>query len=143
MKYCYGCGIEYKGNRCPKCKDTIYTEKPNSQTKIKHLISIKNCLGYLINDLTREMDSYLKYQSNDDVTKNYIYDKYKDAWAVRCTGATRGHIKVDENDIIQGIELYKDSDEIYKPGIRECFDKYIGMKIVLEECSNGMQTCKR
>lgn len=31
-KYCYGCGKEYKGNQCPSCFNTNYTEKPNSQT---------------------------------------------------------------------------------------------------------------
>lgn len=33
IKYCYGCGTEYTGFVCPNCKDTVYTNQPNSQTK--------------------------------------------------------------------------------------------------------------
>lgn len=41
MKWCYGCGIKYEGDQCPECKNSIYTEKPNSQTDTKSLITKK------------------------------------------------------------------------------------------------------
>lgn len=131
-KYCYGCGINYEGDKCPECADTIYTEKPNSQTMIKELLTKREGrLGYLINDLTKEIDNYLKYKDEKYPSETYIHDKYKDMWPIRYPGATRGHIKVSENDIILEIKLYEDSDGIYKHEVRECFDKYIGMKFVL------------
>jgi|GEM_PF-6003548 len=133
MKYCYQCGAKYEGNQCPNCSSTIYTEKPNTQTSIKYLITdVTGSLGFLVNDLTREMDTYLTYESEGYLTNNYIYDKYKNKWSIRCIGATRGHIQVNENNIIQEIELYRDSDSIYKSEIRECFEKYIGMQIEIK-----------
>lgn len=130
MKYCYQCGTKYEGDQCPNCASTIYTEKPNIQTDIRYLVTdVTGSLGFLVNDLTREMDTYLKYESEGYLTNNYIYDRYKDKWSIRCIGATRGYIQVDENNIIQKIELYKDSDLIYNFGIRECFKKYMGMQI--------------
>lgn len=134
MKYCYQCGAKYEVEQCPNCGSTIYTEKPNTQTDIKYLVTdVTGSLGFLVNDLTKEMDTYLTYESEEYLTNNYIYDKYKDKWSIRCIGATRGHIQVDENNIIQKIELYKDSDSIYNLGIRECFEKYIGMQVEIKK----------
>jgi hypothetical protein len=87
------------------------------------------------NDLTREMDSYLKHENK--YMQTYIYDHSLTGktWAIRYPGATRGHIEVDENNIIKDIVLYKDSyntDKIYKDDVRSCFEKYIGFKLVME-----------
>lgn len=88
--------------------------------------------SYLSNDLTKEMDKYLVYQNSKHPMNTYIYDKFKDKWTLRFPGATRGYIKVDENEVITEIVLYDDTVGIYKPEVRECFNKYIGIKIVVE-----------
>lgn len=99
------------------------------------LITIKKRKDYT-NDLTREMDTYLKIKSAYSFN-TYICSKYKDMYPIRYPGATRGHIRVDENEIITEIVLYKNEDydtsEIYESDIEECFKKYIGMRIVIDE----------
>lgn len=58
-------------------------------------------------------------------------------WSIRYPGATRGHIEVDVNDVITDIVLYKgenyDTSEIYESNVEECFVKYIGMRLVVNE----------
>lgn len=103
----------------------------------KLITKIEDRLSYLSNDLTKEMDTYLVYQNSEHPMKTYIYDKFKDKWTLRFPGATRGYIKVDENEIITEIVLYDDTVGIYKPEVRECFDKYIGMQI---EIKNNLPT---
>jgi hypothetical protein len=99
---------------------------------MKELITKKDEYIELTNDLTREMDINLK--KPNQYMQTYVYeDRYQNKYAIRYPGATRGHIKVDENDIILEIKLYKDSmntHKIYKPEVEECFEKYIGMKLV-------------
>lgn len=116
-----------------KDKTLVYTMPQECET-VKELITKKESkLKDYTNDLTREMDSFLK--SNNKHFENYIYDKFQNKWIIRYPGATRGYIEVDENDIIVDIVLYHDSmetDKIYLPEIRECFSKYIGMKLVIE-----------
>lgn len=95
----------------------------------------KSSLGY-VNDLTKEMDSYLKYKDNILCTYLYDADKPTDKGyiAIRFPGATRGHIKVNKDNIIEEIKLYDDKynlDKIYEFNVRDCFEKYIGMKLVL------------
>lgn len=101
---------------------------------MKELITKKE-KGYsnLVNDLTKELDDYLdfnlKYKLN-----NYIYDHpFDNSWPIRYPGATRGGIRVDENNIITDIVLYEDSDDIYKKNVRDILSKYIGMKLVVEK----------
>lgn len=88
------------------------------------------------NDLTREMDTYLieKIKKLKHVGQTYLYDHpFGKHWPIRFPGATRGHIEVDENDIIQDIKLYTsgNTDGIYNFNVRDCFEKYIGMKLVV------------
>lgn len=86
------------------------------------------------NDLTRDMDSYLKRPNEHMQTYIYDHSLTGKTWAIRYPGATRGHIEVDENNIITDIVLYKDSyrtDKIYKEEVWSCFEKYIGMKFVM------------
>ncbi len=46
-------------------------------------------LRELTNDLTREMDTYLKHKETGRIRFNtYIYDKYQDRWTLRFPGAT-------------------------------------------------------
>lgn len=61
-------------------------------------------------------------------------------YAIRFPGATRGHIEVDENNIIKDIKFYGDSGiakkephnvGIYKESIIEEVKKFIGRKIVI------------
>lgn len=99
-------------------------------------ILLTNKDGYLeyTNDLTREMDAYLEYKEGR--ARTYIYDtKFEDCYAIRFPGVTRGYIRVNDNDIITEIVLYRDkynTDKIYTDNAKECFKKYIGMKLVME-----------
>lgn len=77
------------------------------------------------------MDSYIKLKCTG--CEIYIYDKFLNRWSIRFLGATRGHIEVDENEIILKIKLYNDechTDKIYTTEVRSCFSKYIGMKLI-------------
>ena len=102
---------------------------------MQDLITIKKRSDY-INNLTKEMDTYLKYKS-PYTFGTYLCGKYQGRCAIRYPGATRGHIKVDENEVIIEIVLYKgenyDTSEIYESNVEECFEKYIGMRIVINE----------
>lgn len=100
---------------------------------MKELITKKEEYYELTNDLTREMDTYLKYKCK---FKTYIYISFigdKQYILIRYPGATRGNIIVDDNMIIKEINLYNDechTDKIYNSEIRDCFSKYIGMKFI-------------
>lgn len=86
---------------------------------------------HLVNDLTKELDTYLDFSQKYDLN-NYIYEHpFNNSWPIRYPGATRGGIRVDENNIITDIVLYKDSDDIYKENVRDILEKYIGMKLVV------------
>lgn len=93
---------------------------------------IKKSIGH-VNDLTQEMDSYLKDSISGFYT--YIYNsKCNNKYPIRYPGATRGHIEVDENDIIINIKLYIDKYEtntIYNDSVVECFEKYVGKKFII------------
>lgn len=100
---------------------------------MEELITARKEYRDYTNDLTREMDSYLC--NHVDSFRTYIYDTpFNNTWAIRYPGATRGHIKLDENNIIKEIVLYKNynSHTIYKDNIEECFSKYIGMKFIIK-----------
>lgn len=102
----------------------------------------KRCRRDLVNDLTREMDTYVEYPS--DIFNTYILDdsfEYSDGslgYAIRYPGATRGQITVDRDMIITDIKLYKDETRthlMYLPEVEECFKKYIGMELVINRMS--------
>lgn len=106
--------------------------------------------GYY-NNFTEELDKY-----------NHVYEQFKDkeyagCWrtylwepdvknavqgkenlvAFRVPGATRGHVKVDDNLIIQDIVFYEDtcfSHNIgcYKESIKEVIPKFLGTKLEIE-----------
>jgi len=109
-------------------------DKNNLNDRRQILLTNKDEYLEYTNDLTREMDTYLGYKKG--LARTYIYDtKFEDCYAIRYPGATRGHIRVNDNDIITEIILYRDkynTDKIYKENVRECFKKYIGMKLVME-----------
>ena len=100
-----------------------------------NLITKKDEYIELTNDLTREMDSYYAYDKKYlEYTRTYLYPYDKNIWLIRFPGATRGRIVLNNDGIIVEIELYDDeyrTDDIYKPEVRECFKKYIGMKLVI------------
>ena len=100
---------------------------------MKELITRKDEYIEYTNDLTRDMDNYLRYFS--EYAQTYIYNGIlgSKVWAIRYPGATRGHLEINEDDIIIDIVLYKDcnSHRIYKENVEECFKKYIGMKLIM------------
>lgn len=108
---------------------------------MKELITKVDEYIHLTNDLTREMDSYLipklkEIKEQKGFGATYFYDTpFENKWLFRYPGATRGNVEVDNNMIIKKITLYNDgyhTDGIYEPKVRECFEKYIGMKLVIE-----------
>lgn len=106
-------------------------------SNIKELITKKEKGDiHLTNNLTREIDGYLKDEyKNDkyDIFNTYIYDRSIDGinWAIRYPGATRGGISVNENMIITDIRLNIGLDSIYKSEVKGILNKYIGMKLVI------------
>lgn len=84
------------------------------------------------NDLTREMDSYVTM--NVSSFNTYIYDAKNDngdfySYAIRYPGATRGHIELNEENIITNIKLYDSTKDIYRKEVEDILKKYIGMKL--------------
>lgn len=107
---------------------------------MKELLTKLRTLGH-VNDLTKEMDNYLKHGTDRFYTYLFEADNPtirsdKLYIAIRYPGATRGHIEIDKNYIITDIKLYNDAcrlPNIYSDEILHCFEKYIGMKIVMEQ----------
>lgn len=92
--------------------------------------SRKNWQGYK-NEVTDYLDDYLiKCDGCRDFYSNYIFDEpINGNWAIRVPGATRGHIKI-EDEIIKEIKLYEDSF-CYKREVFDNLDEFIGRKIDL------------
>lgn len=76
-----------------------------------------NWNGYIVNEVTDHLDKHtIDYEGcGIDIYGNYIYDipSNDGIWTIRAQGATRGHIKVDD-EIIKEIELYEDSRVIWR-----------------------------
>lgn len=100
---------------------------------MKKLITKIDEYIYLTNDLTREMDTFLLSNiiKEDNSFRTYLYSYNSNMFLIRYPGSTRGNLEIDDNMIIKKITLYDDND-IYKSTVIECFDKYIGMKLVIE-----------
>ncbi|MGU8835825.1 hypothetical protein ACV3UL_16250 [Clostridium perfringens] len=109
----------------------------------KFLITKRKHDGQCRNELTKEMDEYLVDEIKELTYcgSTYIYDSPRTlsngriGYGLRFPGATRGSIELDDNMVIQKIWLYRDeygTDKIYKKGIDEIFEKYIGMKLVFK-----------
>lgn len=73
-------------------------------------------------ELINRMGTYLMLP--DSITPN--------VYAIRFPGATRGHILVDDNNIIQEIVFYEDT-MIYGNNINEECKKFIGVKIEVQQ----------
>ena len=96
-----------------------------------------------VNDLTKEIDKHLESTEWPENFRTYIYgDKPNNhGWySFRFPGATRGGIKVNEDNIIEKIEFFKDITLIYKDSVEEAVKKFIGYKIIInnpkEDVSN-------
>lgn len=98
---------------------------------ISKLVLKKRSDGQYICNLTKIMDDNLK--SRKTIFSTYIFEiKCDNLWLIRFPGATRGYIKVDENEIIEDIKIYKDSCiYIDIEGLEQKLkDKFLGMKII-------------
>ena len=115
------------------CKECEYGEKVCD--KINLISKVDEYIEYT-NDLTREMDNYLKHKSKYAQTYIMEVEQIRDRYysALRYPGATRGHIEVDDNNVIIDIKLYTDlpTDKIYEYNVRDIFKNYIGKKLVFE-----------
>ena len=90
--------------------------------------------------ITEELDKYRILKNSR--SKTYLYgnengveiSKYG-LIAIRVPGVTRGHIKVDENLIIQDLIIYENSYKAtwacYTPEVLEVRTKFIGTKLGL------------
>lgn len=106
--------------------------------------------GFYLNELTIELDKHLTetYQElhkNEDIYNTYstYIMKFRKPliWSIRKFGATRGHIKINKNNIIQEIKIsegigYVDgisNMSCYFKDVLFCLDKYIGWKLEINE----------
>ena len=100
------------------------------------LITVQDCSGGYVNDLTKAIDKYLK-RTGDDINKAYIYTQQMayNHWALTCTNTTRGHILVDDSNIIIDIIFFSVDSETNKSipclysDIKEVVTKFIGVQM--------------
>lgn len=108
-----------------------YLMKVADESEMPKLITTFGEFGHFENDLTKELDTYLTEQNK--LWTNYIYSTpMGDTFLIRYPGATRGYIKVDGNMVIKEVVLYESTNDIYKPEVDKCLNKYLGMKIVIK-----------
>ena len=98
---------------------------------MKNLLTVIEKRDY-VNDFTKELDTILKHKVEGVNFNTYLYPYSDDIWVFRYPGATRGHIKIDDNDIITDIKIYEDTN-IYKPEAEEICKKYIGYKLTFAQ----------
>ena len=95
--------------------------------KILHNKSMNMYLDMFENNLTKELDMYLK--DKVDSFNIYIYNtKILDTYPIRYPGLTIGGITVDENNIITNIKM---NNDIFKQDIADILNKYMGDKFVI------------
>lgn len=75
-----------------------------------NLVCTPNVIDTWINDITRELDNYVKLSINKPYLHTYI-QKFPEpnVFVIRFPGATRGYLKVDDDNKIIEIELYEDA----------------------------------
>ena len=101
-------------------------------------ISVKKYLnGKIMNDLTMDIDKHLVFGDKYiGQLQTYIYNcplKLENGYInfpIRYPGSTVGGVNVDENMVIR--EIIVDS-KIYNDSISECFEKYIGCRLLIVE----------
>jgi hypothetical protein len=87
-----------------------------------------------VNDLTKEIDKHL-IGNYPDYVCTYIYEGKPNehgCYALRFPGATRGGIKVNEDNIIEEIIFFRDIRFIYDDAVEEAVKKFIGAKIIIK-----------
>ena len=89
--------------------------------------------GEITEYLDDHMSSLKKYPNLKALTTNYILIDEPNILSIRYPGATRGSIKLDENNKIKEIMIF-DSFGIYDLLDLDKFrDKFIGQEIIIEE----------
>lgn len=88
-----------------------------------------------VNDLTKEMDRHLLYGHK---FQTYLTSKKNSKCVIlRFPGATRGHLTLDDNNIITDIVLYETACDncirCYSHKVRESIKQFIGMELVVAE----------
>lgn len=97
-------------------------------------------------EITDFCEDYLVFERKHDARSfmaTYLCAKERFAgrwlFSIRRPGATRGHIEVDDNDVIVDIVIYDDSGiahdkpnnvGCYREELKEAIKKYIGCKII-------------
>lgn len=108
---------------------------------MKQLLTKKDEYKHYINDITEDIDNYL-YDNLKDIKEKYGPRTYLDecivsnSWLIKYPGHTIGSIITDNKSIITEIHFYNENniiDKLYNSNVMNCYDKYIGMKIILEE----------
>ena len=108
------------------CKECEYGEKVCD--KINLISKVDEYIEYT-NDLTREMDNYLKHKSKYAQTYIMEVEQIRDRYysALRYPGATRGHIEVDDNkNITEG--FYKFGVGTNKTDIINWFNQRVNIR---------------
>ena len=100
---------------------------------MRELITTKLNKGnskYFTNELIEEIDKHLIFERINNLQTYILGDKpYNSYYAIRYPGATRGGIKVDENNVITHIVI---EEGFYKESVQEGVKEFIGCKIVFE-----------
>lgn len=96
-------------------------------------ISNKYFKDHYTNELTEFLDAHMEFESNRHL--NYCM-RYDDRYiAIRYPAATRGHIEIDENNVVVDIKLYNMTGgnsfggKIYEDGTDLEILKFVGYKI--------------
>lgn len=97
------------------------------------IISKPSIMDEWVNDLTHFMDSFLIRKSKYFETYICKNKTSRNHWVIRYPGATRGHILVDDDNIILDIVLYDTCDMCYSKDIYEYVKIVIGDKLIFDD----------
>jgi hypothetical protein len=98
------------------------------------------------NEIVEVLNNYLMCDFKKHVRQGYCIGSYmmfknKDTAAIRYPGATRGHVRFDENYIITEIKLYDEYDnKCYKVAVMKELQKFIGCKLIIPQEDTNEET---
>lgn len=83
------------------------------------------------NKITLELDKMVKDSKSVTGFYNYIHDEAIDGkWIIRYPGASRGHIEINNENVITKIVIYDGVTNIYSKGADKAISKFVGTSLV-------------
>lgn len=127
-------------------KDTVskFLDKLDRLTPIALYKKRKNnlCEDYTCK-ITKEIDKYLIGLNPHYYSYLYDFGPFKKcnehtteevyAYSIRSPGSTKGHIFVDENNIITELKFYEDSLHYFHPDVQKLEKEFIGYELIKEK----------